>query len=140
MNTQLIDQPRDDQARDTGHERFFGRFTVSQKRGTLDLPDEGTPITLEENGRGARITIGNPLDSECRILTGSCDAKTGCLTGSYNESYKFEFSLQTSSLPSARDGREDTGFQRRRLTCAISMKGVGSPASSSWDADEDGPG
>ncbi len=117
-----------DQATDTGLANFYGSSCVSRSR--VSFPREGAPVMIEPNGRGVQITVGS---RNRLILNGSLDARTGHLTGDYNENQVFELSLSA----------KDPSFERsdkRHLCCGIHGGEDVCPASSSWDADEDGPG
>ncbi len=120
-----------DQLKDTGQERFYGRYRVS--RSWIRSPSQGAPVTVEANGDGAQITVGDSaakdfVASRCMILTGSFDATTGKLKGTYDDGNPFEISLDASA-----------GRTSRRLCCAVRGVVQGFPKSETWEADEDGP-
>ncbi len=106
--------------------QFTGRFRVSKT--PHRFPRVGTPVTIEAGEHGAQITVGEPHDVNCLILSGSFDATSRRLKGDYDDFHRFALSL----------GETSRSKSSRRLTCGIEPKD-GVPNSSSWEADEDGP-
>ncbi len=118
--------------------QFVGSYRVSEAHES-GFPRAGTPVTIEANRRDATITVGGSGDLDRRLrLTGRLDAATRSLRGSYDDQNVFELSLGRF-LRQRRPGPSDGGSSQRGLSCVIRNRII-EPESSSWDADEDGPG
>ncbi len=125
---QLTDQRQPVQA---DLKQYEGRFRVTKN--PESFPRLGSEVTIKVSDHEAQIIFGSPLldvdrsDATGRLtLSGSLDAATGSLKGDYDDQHIFELLL----------GRRGGA---RRLTCVVKWNRQGSPSTSSWDADEEGP-